>query len=111
GAWMFCGVALFGLVSIGSTGKLQMFLSPEFALFICYFFNAGLKMHVGTQAALALARDRAENSLELLLATPVTPHESMQGHLIALRQPLRKLVRAALLIQAAWLALTLVLRG
>jgi hypothetical protein len=110
-AWAIGAVALAGFVSTGITGNLEIFVTPEFALFICYFFNAGLKMHVATQASLALARDRAENSLELLLATPVTPDELVQGHLIALREPLRKLVRSAMLIQAVWLALTLAVRG
>jgi len=107
GAWIVGGIVLVVVFWLCLAGNVAFLLSPMFAVFACYFLNAALKTYVATQAGLALARDRAENSLELLLSTPITPRELVRGHFIAVREPLRNLIRALLIIEASWLALTL----
>jgi len=88
-------------------GSVRLLVHPLYGLFLSYSVNAALKFHLAAQAALAFARDRPENSLELLLATPVTPGELVQSYALALSEPLRRTVLTALTVEAVWLTLTL----
>jgi len=106
-AWILAAGAFIILSGAFLTDHFEAYLRPEFALYVCFFANAALKTYVCEQAALALARDRAEDALELLVATPLTAKELVNGYLKAARQTMGKLVRRALMIEASWLGLTL----
>jgi ABC-type Na+ efflux pump permease subunit len=64
-------------------------------------------MFVAGQAAAALARDRAEDPLELLLSTPLTAKRLIEGQWLSLRQTLKPLVQLVLWIEIAWMTLTI----
>lgn len=103
-AWI---VGSLGLVACGvmiATGHSDKLISPGLALFVCFVVNAAFKVSISSQASIAFARDRGEDPLELLLSTPITPRELMDGHMRALRETLRPWIQCALWIEAAWLA-------
>ena len=80
-------------------GEWDLFLSPGLALFACFAVNAAFKLHVAAQAGFAFSRDRADDPLSLLLATPVTPRQLIEGHLLAIHETIRPWVRRALWIE------------
>ena len=107
-AWIIGAVGPAGYVPALLTGFIgedwDLFLSPILALFACFTVNGALKTHVATQASFAFSRDRADDPLSLLLATPVTPRQLIEGHLIAIREKMRPWVVWALWIEGGWLA-------
>jgi hypothetical protein len=77
-------LAALGLVApviIFVSGNFEMFLSPGTVLFVSYCVQVGFKTYAATQAALAFARERGEDTLELLLSTPVSVRQLVEGHL------------------------------
>jgi hypothetical protein len=94
-------------LSCGVFGSPGWLLNPGLVLFTAFCVNAGLKQHVAAQAGLALARDRTEDTLQLLLATPLAPAQLVQGHLETILQPLGKwLVRIAV-AEGVWMGIVL----
>jgi hypothetical protein len=115
GLWVIGLIGVVGgvpaLVLGFSTSQWGPFFHPGFALFVFYWINLAFKTFVATQASFAFARDRAENPLDLLLSTPITSRQLMDGFGTALRQTLRSWVLRALVLETGWLAFTLVLHA
>jgi ABC-type multidrug transport system permease subunit len=111
GLWIIGAIGLAScvpaLVTVLSSGRWDMLLAPGFALFVIFCLHAAFKTYATSQASFAFARDRGEDTLELLLATPVTPQQLIDGHARALRETLRPWVKRALWIEGGWLAFTL----
>lgn len=111
GPWIIAAIGLAScvpaIVTVLSSGYWDMLLAPGFALFVFFCLHAAFKTYATSQASFAFARDRGEDTLELLLSTPVTPQQLIDGHARALRETLRPWVKRALWIEAGWLALTL----
>ena len=112
--WILGATGLAGYVPallMAFEGDWNFFFSPDLALFACFTVNAALKLHVATQASFAFSRDRADDPLSLLLATPVTPRQLVEGHLLAIRETMRPWVGRALWIEGGWLAFTLLIHA
>jgi len=107
GAWIIGSVALVGCVTAFVTAGWRGLFTPALALFVFFCVNAGFKVFVATQASFAFARDRGDDTLQLLLSTPITSGHLVHGHLLAMRETLRPWIRRALSIEASWLALTI----
>ncbi|HWN94294.1 MAG TPA: ABC transporter permease [Methylomirabilota bacterium] len=110
-AWIIAAMAVASCVPFLITGPSDILLSPGLALFVFFGVNAALKTYAATNAGFAFARDRREDPLELLLSTPITPRELIQGHILALRGTLGSWVRRVLWMEAGWLALTIALHA
>ena len=114
-AWIIGAIGLAGyvpaLLAAFIEGEWNFFFSPGLALFACFTVNAAFKTHVATQASFAFSRDRADDPLSLLLATPVTPRQLVEGHLLAIRETMRPWVGRALWIEGGWLAFTILIHA
>ena len=114
-AWIIGAIGLAGyvpaLLAAFIEGEWNFFFSPGLALFACFTVNAAFKTHVATQASFAFSRDRADDPLSLLLATPVTPRQLVEGHLLAIRETMRPWVGRALWIEGGWLAITILIHA
>jgi len=106
-AWIFGSLAVAGLVVVMIVGNLSVLIGPPFALFACICINTGLKIHMATQAGFALARDRGEDTLDLLVATPLTPQAVVQGHLHSIWEPLRLWLPRVIGIEVFWLGIAI----
>jgi len=115
GAWIIGAIGLISVFPALILGLVEnaweVFFAPGFALFVFFCLHAAFKSYVTSQASFAFARDRGEDTLELLLSTPVTPRQLIDGHTRALRETLRPWVKRALWIEGGWLALTLALHA
>lgn len=111
GLWIIAAIGLAScvpaIVMVLSSGHWDMLLAPGFALFVIFCLHAAFKTYATSQASFAFARDRGEDTLELLLSTPVTPQQMIDGHSRALRETLRPWVKRALWMESGWLAFTL----
>lgn len=106
--WIFGLMGLILVVVVLGNSPWQVLVKPDFVLYASIFVNLAFKTHVLIQASAALSRDRGEDTLELLLATPITPRQLIEGHVQTLREPLRRWVWLALGVEVAWFALALV---
>lgn len=109
GPWIVGAIGLVIPAVTLITGYWGNLISPGLALIVFFCVNAGFKIYVATQAAFAFARDRTDNPLELLLSSPITPRQLVDGHLLGLRETLRPWIRRALWIEGAWLSFTITL--
>lgn len=105
--WIFSLLGIIGLPLILGLAQWQVLVEPGFVLAVSFFVNLGFKAHVLIQASAALSLDRGEDTLELLLATPLTPRQLIEGHVQTLREPLRRWVWLALGVEVAWFVLAL----
>ncbi len=108
-AWVVAGFAMVGPVGAMAMGSWNLLFSPALALSSFFFINGGLKTFVASHVSSALARNLADDPLEILLSTPLTAERLINGHLLALRQTLKPLVSAALWIEIIWMALSIAL--
>jgi hypothetical protein len=106
-AWILGALGLVACGVMVATGHSDKLLSPGLALFMCFCVNAAFKTQISTQASRAFARDGGKDPLELLLSTPITARELMDGHMRALRDTLRPWIQGALWIETGWLAATI----
>jgi len=104
-AWILGSLGLVGASAAVITLDWNVLVHPIFVLWATYCVCAALKLHVATQAGLALARDRTEDTLELLLSTPLSATELAQGHLEAVLTPTRRWALRVMASAAAWMLL------
>ena len=111
GTWALVVIAAIGyvpaLVAGVSANEWGLLFAPGYALVIMFFVNMGIKTFAAHQASFTFARDRGEDTLELLLSTPNSARDLIDGHAHALRELLRPLLRRALWIEGAWFAATI----
>ena len=109
GTWAIVGVAIIGywpaLMAGVTADEWGLILSPGYALAIIFLVHTAIKTFASHQASFAFARDRGEDTLDLLLSTPVSVRQLIDGHTHGLRETLRPVVRRALWIEGVWLAL------
>ena len=110
-AWIVGALGLVVCAVMIATGNPDKLISPGLALFGCFSVNAAFKLQLSKQASLVFARDRAEDPLQLLLSTPITPRELIDGHARALRNALRPWIWWVLWVEAGWLALTIAIHA
>ena len=103
------GVAVIGywpaLMAGVTADEWGLILSPGYALAIIFLVHTAIKTFASHQASFAFARDRGEDTLDLLLSTPVSVRQLIDGHTHGLRETLRPVVRRALWIEGVWLTL------
>jgi len=102
-AWILGSVSIVGIVLTLILGDATVLLTPSFALFACVCVNGALKLHVAIQAGFAFARDRGEDTLELLVATPLSPRALIDAHLHCIWEPLRPRIQPILWAEGLWL--------
>lgn len=106
-AWVIGIVVVLTMLPFLAISDGEAFLMPGFALYVAFSVNAVIKVYVATQASAAFARDRGENSLELLLSTPVSPRTVVEGHLMALRESTRPWLWIVLAIETVWMGIAI----
>lgn len=111
--WVIPGIALIGylpaLLAGVNANEWRLLISPFYALAIIFLVNMAIKTMAAHYASYAFARDRGEDTMDLLLSTPATAGQMIAGHLHAVRATLQPVLRRALWIESAWLALALLL--
>ena len=107
-AWAIAAIGLFISVALALIKHPPpVTFPPGFALFVCLCVNAYLKTRVSKQASRVFAGERGDEPLELLLSTPLTPRELIEGHLLAFQRTWAPALRAVLWWEGAWLTFTL----
>ena len=100
-AWAILVIALIGYVPAVIAGfsanEWDLMTAPGYALIIIFVVNLGIKAFAIQQASFAFARDRGEDTMELLLSTPNTARQLIKGHAHALEGTLRPGGQARLL--------------
>jgi hypothetical protein len=110
-AWIIGAIGLVICVPVFLSGEPKIFFHPGFALAVFFCVNAACKTHLATQASQAFARDRGDDMLQLLLSTPVTSRQLIEGHLLALRKNFRPFIQRLFWIEAGWLAFTIAIES
>jgi hypothetical protein len=109
GTWAIAAVAAMAYwpaILAGFTAKeWEVLLSPGYALGVAFIVNLSIKTFAAHQASFTFARDRGEDTLELLLSTPVATRQLIDGHAHALRAILKPVVRRALYLETAVLVI------
>lgn len=112
GTWAIVGVAMIGywpaLMAGLTAGEWGLIFAPGYALAIIFLVHTAIKTFASHQASFAFARDRGEDTLDLLLSTPVTVPQLIDGHRHGLCETLRPVIRRALWIEGSWLAFLIV---
>ena len=112
GTWAITGVAVIGYVPAvvaGLTANFwELLFAPGYALAVIFLVQAAIKTFASHQASFAFARDRGEDTLDLLLSTPISVRQLIDGHTHGLRETLRPVAQRALWIEGAWLAIVIV---
>jgi hypothetical protein len=108
--WVIGAAGAAVALSCGVFGSPYWLLHPELVVLTAFCVNAGLKLHVAAEAGLALARDRAEDTVQLLLATPITPAQLVQGHLQTIFQPLGKWLVWIGVAEGIWMGIALAVK-
>ncbi|MDB6033647.1 MAG: family transporter protein [Verrucomicrobiales bacterium] len=111
--WIVIGAVFLAapVIAVIASVNIQFLLEPGFALFISFVSNAILKVAVATAASTALGREHPRDSLELLISTPVTPRQLVEGHASAIRQTMRQRVLRLIWVEVAWLGITIVIKA
>jgi len=107
-AWIVGCLPLGAPIAILLSGQLEIFVAPAFVLFASYCVNAGFKIYAAKQAGLAFSRDRAEDTLELVLSTPMPSRQLVHGHVLAVLEPLRSILRRVIGIECGWMAVAII---
>jgi ABC-type transport system involved in multi-copper enzyme maturation permease subunit len=81
--YLCVGIAVIGGAIFVASGKLNFL--PVF-LVCAWLLNLGLKILVAAQATLFFAEARRENALEMLLASPLTVDQIVNGQVLALKR-------------------------
>lgn len=110
GTWTLVGLGLIAPLMAIVAGDVRSVFSPGLAFYVFVCLNGALKMYVATQASYALARGRAEDPLELLLSTTLSPEELVRGQVLAIREAVKPWIWRLMALEATWLGLTLVVR-
>lgn len=112
GTWAIAGVAMIGywpaLMAGITADEWGLIFAPGYALAIIFLVHTAIKTFTSHQASFAFARDRGEDTLDLLLSTPVTVRQLIDGHTHGLCETLRPVIRRTLWIEGAWLAFLIV---
>ena len=93
------------LIAGVTANEWGLILSPGYALAVIFLVHTAIKTFASHQASFAFARDRGEDTLDLLLSTPVSVRQLIDGHTHGLRATLRPVVLRALWIEGVWLAI------
>jgi hypothetical protein len=111
GTWAILVIAAIGyapaFIAGFSANEWGILFAPGYALIVMFCVNMAIKTFAAHQASFTFARDRGEDTMDLLLSTPNTARELIGGHAHALREVLRPLLRRTLWIEGAWFAITL----
>jgi ABC-type Na+ efflux pump permease subunit len=110
--WIIGGICLvLPVIALLASDNLQGIIEPGLALGVAFAINAVLKLTVATLASTALVREHPRESLELLLSTPVTARELVDGHAMAIRQTVQPYVVRLLWVEVAWLGVTIAMKA
>ena len=95
-------VFLWGITAAAAIGGLICFSSPEIVSMLVLFgiLNFILKMRLAAKACHCFAEARRNNALEMLLATPLTVNQIIQGQILALKRTFLAPVIAIICIEA-----------
>ncbi len=109
GTWAIAAAAVMAywpaILAGFTTEGWEVLLSPGYALGVVFVVNLAIKTFAAHQASFTFARDRGEDTLELLLSTPVATRQLIDGHAHALRAILAPVVRRALYLETAVLVI------
>jgi hypothetical protein len=95
-------VFLWGMTAVAVIGGLICFFAPEVTYLLVVFaiINFLLKLRLAAQACHCFAEARRNNALEMLLATPLTVNEIIQGQILALQRTFLAPVIAIICVEA-----------
>jgi len=101
---LWVGVVIGALFAVGVYLYCRQSMERFPVMLVCAFtLHAAVKFLIAIDASHGLADERRSGALELLLATPLSPLEILQGHLFSLRRKFFLVIVGVLVLDACWL--------